>query len=251
MPNNPTLASISSEDALSEWRLWPLSLLEAPKILRLLEGGLTNQSYLIESKGKRFKLRLNARNSTELGINREQESTILNAVAHLGVSPKLLYSSNDFRYSIFEFIEGRIWSKDDLTNPNKAALLFDLLDSYQKIPINLPGRNYLAYLKAYQDQLQPNNLTREEWSNYLALLRDLETTNGRWLNAKLCHHDLVPENIIETGNGLCILDWEYAAMGCGEIDKLSIDPDRSVSSPLAKALHFWLNKLWYVIQKQA
>lgn len=44
---------------------------------------------------------------------------------------------------------------------------------------------------------------------------------GDW-HPVICHHDMVPENIIETDRGLFIIDWEYAALGHPGLDFLRL-----------------------------
>ena len=72
----------------------------------------------------------------------------------------------------------------------------------------------------------------------------------------ICHHDLVPENIIINDFGVFILDWEYAAIGhpgldrlrlCGLIDDAHRDKAATVK-PLMQ-LQQTMDQLWLAVQK--
>tara|TARA_B110000503_G_scaffold1976_1_gene2653 strand:- start:25048 stop:25380 length:333 start_codon:yes stop_codon:yes gene_type:complete len=74
--------------------------------------------------------------------------------------------------------------------------------------------------------------------------------------AVICHHDLVPENIIINDLGVFILDWEYAAIGhpgldrlrlCGLIDDTTLDEVATVA-PLMQ-LQQTMDQLWLAVQK--
>jgi len=70
----------------------------------------------------------------------------------------------------------------------------------------------------------------------------------------LCHHDLIPENILETDDGLVLLDWEYASLGHPDFDQryvrhcLDSHLEQSQGSLLSgdtlDRLIYWLVILW-------
>jgi aminoglycoside phosphotransferase (APT) family kinase protein len=57
------------------------------------------------------------------------------------------------------------------------------------------------------------------------------------------HHDLVPANVLDTGDRLVLIDWEYAAPGHPDIDRWSVDPWR-VTEPFVAEMMDWINGLW-------
>ena len=69
----------------------------------------------------------------------------------------------------------------------------------------------------------------------------------------ICHHDMVPENIIVNGRGLFIIDWEYASIGHPQFDYLRLinshqimDIPNNVCS--LQALQAIMVQLWYAIR---
>ncbi|MEQ8955980.1 MAG: phosphotransferase, partial [Gammaproteobacteria bacterium] len=85
--------------------------------------------------------------------------------------------------------------------------------------IGLPARNYLDYLQHYWKQLEGTpaatpELTAE-WQHFVPELEAFQQSD--WTPV-LTHHDLIPENIIDDGQRLYIVDWEYAALGHPQLD---------------------------------
>jgi len=71
----------------------------------------------------------------------------------------------------------------------------------------------------------------------------------------ICHHDMVPENIIETDRGLFIIDWEYAALGHPGLDFLRLyGADYIINHQQQESLQALLqvkqamDKLWLAVQ---
>ena len=71
----------------------------------------------------------------------------------------------------------------------------------------------------------------------------------------LCHHDLIPENIIQSAKGLFIIDWEYASLGHPKFDFLRIfshvEASENLTADSSKQLHAFqvvMDQLWYAIR---
>jgi thiamine kinase-like enzyme len=63
----------------------------------------------------------------------------------------------------------------------------------------------------------------------------------------LCHHDLIPENIIQGANGLFIIDWEYASLGHPQFDYLRILNGEQTGNIL-QIFQAIMDQLWYAIR---
>ena len=108
------------------------------------------------------------------------------------------------------------------TNKN----LYDLIDRYQNIKLNMPKFNYLNHFKRYENFISKNMKIDSKLSMKLKFfyprLEDFQNQNWKPV---LCHHDLSSSNIIKTNTGLRIIDWEYSGFGHFSFDKeyLSLD----------------------------
>lgn len=213
-----------------------------------VKGGLTNRSYVLHINDRQYRLRLNTPLASSLGIDRAREVKIVDAVQALGLSPAHLFSGDDYRYSLFEYIPGRTWSAADFRNPIQRARLEKLIERFQSVSLDIAPRDYLAYLDDYWQQIHEHNvLNHSDTERYLEFRVQLELRTKTWPRFVLSHHDLIPENIIENEDGLHIIDWEYASLGHPKLDQRGIDliagsPQHTPDS-LDQLIH-WLNTLW-------
>lgn len=81
---------------------------------------------------------------------------------------------------------------------------------------------------------------RRAWQDFEPRLRAFDASDrpARWV-----HHDLVPANVLDSGERLVLIDWEYAPVGHPEIDPWSVDPE-SCSKPFIAEMMSWINALW-------
>ena len=130
-----------------------------------------------------------------------------------------------------------------------------MLEKIQSIAVpDLPPRNYVDYCTAYINQLDQSMLDPALVEMTLSAATAVD--NSAW-PAVICHHDLVPENIIITGDGLVLLDWEYAAMGHPALDYLRLYQNDLRSTNLSyeaesieqlKVVQRAMDDLWTLLQ---
>ena len=230
--------------ALASWQTWPFDLTEPPSVIKELSG-FTNQSVVLDTGNQRLVLRINRTNADRLGINRKQEYLIWQSLAGTNIAPELLYANRQQDYVIYPYIEGRIWSAEDLLNPDQLNRLTETLQTYQSIRPEIPARNYIDYLDHYWRQLESMSVITPElyhqWHQFLPELRVFQ--HSGWTPV-LSHHDLIPENIIDDGQQLYIVDWEYAAMGHPDLDRCCIN--KNTQSPVRPVIN-WINRLWWLL----
>lgn len=248
LPEHLDPEQLAPELLISDWQDWGKLLSRKPVLLSPLAEGLTNQSFLLDSDIGRLVLRINHPNSESLGINRQRELLILEALNKLHgpeIAPEVIYSCTDYRYLVYRFIEGRVWTATDASKPDNQQKLKSLIERYQKIDLPIEPRNYKNHLRHYWQQLTEKELVdqtlKKEWLDFLPKLNETNWT------ACLSHHDLIPENIIETADGLKIIDWEYAHLGHPGLDWVSINGIKEQEYSLAPELLYWMNRLWTLL----
>ena len=132
----------------------------------------------------------------------------------------------------------------DFEDPGQVARLWQMLDRLHDIESPGPRRAYHAYLLDYWQRLERAGLTDPElaraWRSFEPRLRAFD--RGDW-PVRLVHHDIIPDKILETPEGLCLIDWEYAAPGHPDIDVWTVDP-ASVGEPFVAEMMAWINGLW-------
>ena len=186
-----------------------------------LINGKTNDSYLLDFKKFKLVLRLNSKNSSNLGINRQNESLILQSLDQKNIIPNLVYMDLTYEFIIYEYIEG-IELDIRKTDSEDRKKLSSLIESYQDIQIDLPKFNYFSHVSLYWQKIkeikQIGNLRENKMEAFLAKLSNFQESN--W-PALLTHHDL-ETNILVTDSGYKIIDWEYAGNGFHDFDRCSI-----------------------------
>lgn len=246
--------------ALASWRDWPIPLTAEPRVERELSAGRTNQNYLLNAAGTRLRLRLNADHARALGINRLHESVIVQALQPLHCTPQILHFDKAQNFAVLPFLEGRIWTGADLRRPEQLKRLRAQLSATLTVGISLPPRDYVRYLHNYQTQLEQRGagLSARQQCELDGFIATWQATPQHW-RPVLSHHDLIADNILETAQGLMILDWEYAAVGHPEIDERcillgaqGIDEHFAQlrSGDCVDQLIFWMTLLWEKVDAQ-
>jgi thiamine kinase-like enzyme len=251
LPDNP----------LQHWRKWGAPFLNEPKMVNKLSFGRTNQSFLIEVDGQLSVLRINARNSAELGIDRYRELKIFEHASAVGIAPKLHFGSVEHGVLITDFIEGQHWQPNMLANPDNLSLVMDSLNQIHSLDISTAPFDYKQHVENYWQQLLKNNIyiTDKLYLKREKLLPRLVSIS--YANV-ICHNDPNPMNIIIKSDKVYFLDWEYAALAWQAFDFAAFSIEWKISTTklpvpanisteeidLAIDLYIFLCELWTCLQ---
>lgn len=234
--------------ALASWTEWSLNLLAKPVAIRQLPG-FTNQSHVLDAGNQQLVLRLNRPGADSLGICRQREYLIWQAMADMGIAPRPIHINRQLDFVIYPYLEGRIWTAADMQDPNQIKRLGNTMEKYQHACIVQPPRNYVDYLQHYWKQLEGTPAATPglaaEWRHFVPELQAFQ--QAEWTPV-LTHHDLIPENIIDDGQRLYIVDWEYAAPGHPQLDWCCISGDQTLA--VSKIIG-WINRLWWLLTNNA
>ncbi len=184
-------------------------------LIRPLQGGLTNRSYLLQSQGTHYVLRINASNSEHLDLDRKAEIDILQSVGKMGIAPELVYADPADRFLVTKFVDGDLWQSDWSCRADNisriAALLKTMhqLDGVERVmDVRSKSVRYWQAIDADGKLGEKLRAVTQKVQVYMALA---ENENRKFC---LCHNDLLAENIVVADNDrLVAIDWEYAAMG--------------------------------------
>ena len=230
--------------ALVDWPDWPLPLSAPPEVIEPLSAGRTNHSYRLRSPGlgDDLILRLHHPEPERLGIDRARERIITQRTAAAGIGRPVWHWSDD--YSLFPFIEARTWTDAEFASPEERARLWPMIEQLATLRIDQPRRRYSDYLQYYWQQLKARGAVdeslRQAWAGFWPKLVAFDAAD--W-TAGLVHHDLIPANVLDTGDRLVLIDWEYAALGHPDIDRWALDSG-AARSPFVGELVWWINRLW-------
>jgi len=182
-----------------------------------LTGGITNRNYRIDIAGQRerFVIRLGGNDTHLLGISREVEHAATVAAAGVGVGAEVLAFLRPEGYLVTKFIEGTPMAELDVHAPHVLERIADSVRRFHEGPA-IPGLFVpLRIVEAYRALARDNGVPiPPEFELAQAIGRRVELallTNP--LEMRPCHNDFLPGNLIDDGQRMRIVDWEYAGMG--------------------------------------
>ena len=222
--------------AVAEFSLWGLGDVLQPEAFIQLQGGLTNESYRFQLKGRTYVLRLFAENSWQLNINRDAEFHISGLAYANNLGAKPVYMDPNKTYAVFEFLSGHLLNHADLDESQRLSLLAKNLNRLHKLGVNslVPTLDVTVKAENYWQAISAQGLTaylvnKEGLQHFFSALPGPDALC-------LCHNDLVFENMIYQDGELRFIDWEYAALGNPYFDLASVIVNRQLDGDLAAPL---------------
>jgi thiamine kinase-like enzyme len=180
----------------------------------LLEGGITNRNYRVDTGGKSFHLRIPGENTKALGIDREYEYAANRIAGELEIAPEVIYFLRPEGYLVTRFLPGRVIPPEELREPMNLQRVVELLHRIHSMP-NIPGTfSVFQVVREYTEIARRYPVTFPQ--NFKWLFHQMKDAETALLTRPFvphpCHNDLLNANFLLTDR-LYVLDWEYAGMG--------------------------------------
>jgi thiamine kinase-like enzyme len=180
--------------------------------IRPLPNGITNTNYRVDVDGTAFVVRIPGAATGLLGIDRASEHHASVVAAGLGLGPRVLHHLPDLGVMVCEFIHGRTLTVADFQAPGMPARVAGVIRRLHAGPPFRTGFDmlrlldgYLAFATARGLRVPPDLPAR------LPALRRIEASlRARPAPPAPCHNDLLPENWIDDGQALRVVDYEYS-----------------------------------------
>jgi thiamine kinase-like enzyme len=184
--------------------------------VELLGTGLFNQTYRAVRDGAAYALRVAAARPAEypfgLGPNVAWEAEVLGAAGRAGIAPPLVYS--DFKRAVLvtRWVEGRSWSPEEVRDFKNLGKIAALLRNVHGLPIPRPARRMTPadWVSAYGAALSRAGRALDQELHELATRRLRRLAELPSVAGVVCHSDLHALNLIQAGESLVLIDWEYA-----------------------------------------
>ena len=178
--------------------------------IKTIDGGLTNQNFLVQENSNKFVVRLGDDIPEHL-VSRSNELIASKAASEANIGPKVIYS--DKGILVLEYIESTTLTAKDVRD--KIDLIITVLKKiHLEIPKNIFGQSLIFWvfhvIRNYEKFLKDNK------SSYTNLLPDLLSQSAKLeknsspYEIVFGHNDLLPGNFLDDGSRLWIIDWEYA-----------------------------------------
>lgn len=194
---------LTAEERLSRLPIWPA----APRVTRL-SVGRTNINYRVDAGGERFFARV-AADLPHHGIVRSREAMCASLAAELGVAPPVIHARDGVL--VQRFMDGETLRQGEAISAVRLDRIVDVLRRVHegRLPADTPDANPVACSRAYLARLEPGTLPPAPRKRIDAILAaaPVGALHG------LIHTDLIPENFIDDGRTMWLIDWEYAGLG--------------------------------------
>ena len=182
-----------------------------------LDGGITNRNFKVNFGGTDYVVRLPGKRTALLGIDRASECIANKAAAELGIAPRVATLLEDPSCLVTAFIHGREMTPEQLRKPEAIAEVGGALRRLHESGTELPsGFDSFRLVEEYAETgRQHGSEPPDGYDEALEAARAIEEAvrDQPEHEPVPAHNDLLPANFLQDGNGIQIIDWEYAGMG--------------------------------------
>ena len=178
--------------------------------IQTIEGGLTNQNFLIEENNKKYVVRL-GNDIPEHLVSRSNELIVSKAASNAGISPKVIYHSEGIL--VLDYIECKTLSAEGVRKNIKSIIPL-IKKIHHEIPKNLYGQSIIFWvfhvIRNYVKFLYNNKSSHSKILSDLISQSELLEKKSSPYEIVFGHNDLLPANFLDDGSRLWVIDWEYA-----------------------------------------
>ncbi|MDP4129063.1 MAG: choline kinase family protein [Bacteroidota bacterium] len=187
--------------------------LAAVENIRVLNGGLTNKNYRIDTTSDSYVMRVSSGKGDLLGINRENERVNTLRAHQAGIGPEVIHSSPDEQILLLRWVEAETLHASDFhSQPGLLPRIAGALKALHTGPEFQGYFHFPAIRKKYlKTVLDSGYFMPDEYINLEPLISELEIRLAESPeNLVPCNNDLLAENFLDDGKKIWIIDYEYA-----------------------------------------
>jgi thiamine kinase len=175
--------------------------------IHALGRGLVNESYRVSRDGRDYSLRVLVADGATIALNRDWEAKLLTLAAVAGLAPALRFCDVARGVLLSDWLPGRSGAG--------SLPIAGLLRRVHALPIPQPPQRMTpaAWLEHYDLWGAGNLSQRPAAQRYLREWAELPAATP-----VICHGDVHALNLIQSGDTLRLLDWEYAHVSDGYWD---------------------------------
>lgn len=203
------LPGLVDEDA---HRLALLPCLTGVTQLSLLAGGITNRNYRAVAPSGDFVVRLSDEESALLAIDRVNEHRNSLAAAYAGVGAPVIDFIPGAGVLVVGFIEGRTWSEEDVRRPDNLPRIAEACRQLHAGPRFASDFNMFDIQERYLAVCRERGYRMPSgYEGYLPVVARIRKAMSRRPEHTVpCNNDLLARNVIDSGDRLWLIDYEYS-----------------------------------------
>ena len=194
--------------AIRDLELWP----EPPRVEAIL-AGYTNENFRVRSGGRSYFARA-GRDLPHHGISRRNEALCSGMAARAGVAPEVVHARDGVL--VTRFVEGRSLRIGAAPDRETLIAIGRLLAGVHRVPAlpELPPVDLAGACRSYLALPGSERLAPEDRERLEAIVEGAPAPGAECF----VHGDAFPENFIDDGRRLWLVDWEYAGRGRAAAD---------------------------------
>lgn len=184
-----------------------------PREFRDLSGGLTNRNLLITNASGRYVARCSDPAGHALAIDRDVEHANSRAAEEAGVGAPVIDYRPDLGVLLLGFVEGRTLSRETLAQ--ESALLPRMARAIRQLhqgPEFQGEFNMFERMRGYLSTVQENGYRYpSDYLDHAERIEEIRTALAVKSDGLVpCNNDLLPENFIDDGEKIWLIDYEYS-----------------------------------------
>lgn len=209
-----------------------------PRVVTPVTGGLTNETFRVKVDDNDLLVRVFAPDMELFGVDRENECANTQEAARWGVAPKVLEANSELGVLVSEFVSGRTLLPPDLTHPGTMERVVKTLRRLHSGSTFQGSFNVQQFRIDYLERVRTLDLQLP--IDYDELLPRIETLERLLASTPMplvpCHNDLASENMIDDGERVWLVDFEFAAMNEASFDLANMALSSALSSDAIRTL---------------
>jgi thiamine kinase-like enzyme len=218
-------------------------VLHGERTVTELAGGLTNTNYKVVNAAGAFVVRVSAKDSGMLAIDRENEHQNSVAAAEAGVGARVIDYVPERSLLILEFIEGTTQSPADLRRGDKIAMIARACRRLHEGPRFRDDFNMFAIQRRYLELVQERGFRLPpRYLEFEPQVRRMEAAMAvRDEGTVPCNNDLLAENFIDVGGEFRLIDYEYSGQNdaCFELGNVWSESNLSLDQLDELVTHYY------------
>ena len=177
-----------------------------------MSGGRTNANFVVVDQGQRYFVRL-GEDITVHQVMRFNELAASRAAHAAGISPAVVHAEPGAL--VLNFIDGKTLNAADVADPAYLPRIVELITRcHRDLPKFLRGPVLVFWvfhvIRDYAHALgEGHSRFADQMPRYLQVAETLEAALGP-VDLVFGHNDLLPENFLDDGSRLWLVDWDYA-----------------------------------------
>lgn len=206
-----------------------LSGWERARVVRRLRHGRAADTWMLVHRGRRWVLRLDHADAETFAQARRGETAVFAAAAKAGVAPPVELARPEQGLLITRFVDGRVWAPREMHDPVQLQRLARRLRALHRCAPTVRRFDLCGAVERYARAIGDTAA-----ASVAARVRARVAAAPQRPEA-LCHNDLVCSNVVDDGQQLWLVDWEFGGLGNPLFDLAVVGVHHDVPTPAWRA----------------